>query len=369
MSADEKGIGFLQGVAGTGIGVATLYSTMSRMGVGALGSMGFDPYSAHDFSSYNLSAGGRGPIIGSWGTAAMSSDLNIGARAYAGQYQLVDPKDVAKGFTQLERKAAGTTMEKVLGLGMGVAMPILFTGYFGYERYKEEGGRGFLNYMIEDTAANYYGIQASRREIAFANTEANRIKFLGTPEAPPGLDRTSMNNFSGPAELKRTTSLRMFGTNFFIGRMLPTLGGYFGAGIGLQAGTAIGDSLGKLVGLEGQAPGLAGGIFGALGGASLGAAMATGGHRMALSALAIGGGMMVADTVSDFLSTGFKNPKARGLDLAGDTAAYFNSQASTMRQRAVQAMHKSHLNARSALGNEASLMHTNRDFFSNYRRL
>lgn len=361
MSLEEKGTGLIEGTVSAGIGVATLYATMSRLGTGALGSMGFDPYTAHDFSSYNLSAGGRGPIIGSWGTASMSSDLNIGTRAYAGQYQLTDPKDIAKGFSQLERKAASTTMEKVLGLGMGVAMPILFTGYFGYERYKEEGGRGFLNYMVEDTAANYYGIQSSLREIGFTNTEANRTKFLGTANIPETLNSAT--------ELKRTTSLRMFNTNFLMGRMIPTLGGYFGAGIGLQAGTALGSGLGSLVGMEGEAPGLAGGIFGALGGAKLGAAMTTGGHRMALGALMIGGGMLVSDTVTDFLSTGFKNPKARGLDLAGDTAAYFNSQASTMRQRAVQAMHKSHLNARSALGNEASLMHTNRDFFSNYRRL
>ena len=55
------------------------------------------------------------------------------------------------------------------------------------------------------------------------------------------------------------------------------------------------------------------------------------------------------------LKSGFQNPRTRGLDFAGDLSSYNTNSAVTMRQRALQSMHKSHLNARSALGQEASL--------------
>jgi hypothetical protein len=45
------------------------------------------------------------------------------------------------------------------------------------------------------------------------------------------------------------------------------------------------------------------------------------------------------------------------LQFAGSTAAFFSDGAATMRQRSVMAIQRSHLNARSAFGQEASYLH------------
>lgn len=58
----------------------------------------------------------------------------------------------------------------------------------------------------------------------------------------------------------------------------------------------------------------------------------------------------------------------RGVDTSGSMAAFMTQGAMTMRARAVQAMHKSHLNARSALGQEANFMHMPaKNYHSRYR--
>ena len=56
-----------------------------------------------------------------------------------------------------------------------------------------------------------------------------------------------------------------------------------------------------------------------------------------------------------------------GIDTAGSTAAFYTRNANTMRARSVMAMRNSHLNARSALGMEATYMHMDRNYFSRYR--
>jgi hypothetical protein len=58
----------------------------------------------------------------------------------------------------------------------------------------------------------------------------------------------------------------------------------------------------------------------------------------------------------------------RSIDTSGSMAAFMTQNAHTMRARAVQAMHKSHLNARSALGQEAGFMHMpSKNYHSRYR--
>jgi|15BtaG_2_1085339.scaffolds.fasta_scaffold00444_11 hypothetical protein len=58
----------------------------------------------------------------------------------------------------------------------------------------------------------------------------------------------------------------------------------------------------------------------------------------------------------------------RGINTSGSMAAFMTSGAQTMRARAVQAIHKSHLNARSALGQEAGFMHApGKNYHSMYR--
>ena len=58
----------------------------------------------------------------------------------------------------------------------------------------------------------------------------------------------------------------------------------------------------------------------------------------------------------------------RSLHTSGSLAAFNTHGAQTMRSRAVQAINKSHLNARSALGSEANYMHfPSRNYHSRYR--
>ena len=114
--------------------------------------------------------------------------------------------------------------------------------------------------------------------------------------------------------------------------------------------------------------GLATGILGARFGAQAGALFGKNIYTAAAGATLIAGANMLTNAVGDILKGGFQNTRSRGLDFAGDLATFNTNSAVTMRQRALQSMHKSHLNARSALGQEASYMHMNRDYFANYRR-
>lgn len=137
--------------------------------------------------------------------------------------------------------------------------------------------------------------------------------------------------------------------------------GFFGglaAGFGAFAGYEIGHSI----------AGVPGGFVGAAGG----------GKAMALMArypgvgipLAVGGyalkeaGEYAVNAVSHIVKEGYRRRKMRRrIDTGGDTAAFFTRNATTTRGRAFQAMRKSHLNARSALGMEAQMTHLNRSYF------
>ena len=89
--------------------------------------------------------------------------------------------------------------------------------------------------------------------------------------------------------------------------------------------------------------------------------------RLGLMGLGIGAVSVMKSYMQDSLGGG-ANLKHRGLNYAGDIAAFQTQMASTMRQRSLQAMHKSSINARSAFGQEAGMVHMNRDMFSQYRR-
>ena len=89
---------------------------------------------------------------------------------------------------------------------------------------------------------------------------------------------------------------------------------------------------------------------------------------MFLGAAAIGGAYAVGKGSFELLKSGYRRQQqSKGLETAGSLAAFSTRQNVTMRQRAVTAIHKSHLNARSALGMEATFMHRNTNYFSTYR--
>ena len=232
-----------------------------------------------------------------------------------------------------------------------------FTAVMGMQRYIEGGGSELGRFLIEDFYAQLYGNKASEVRAIVGQT-AN----LGAIQKSMGL---------APDQLKSGKSIQQYRTiagSALLGRMTPVLGAYTGASMGFGAGQAIGEGLGNMLFDGSYGLGLAGGLMGAKLGAMAGAAMTRNIPALAISALAVGSSMMITEAVGDILKTGFKNNRTRGLDFAGDLSAYNTNSAVTMRQRAVQSIHKSHLNARSALGQEASFQHMNRDYFAHYRR-
>jgi len=111
------------------------------------------------------------------------------------------------------------------------------------------------------------------------------------------------------------------------------------------------------------------GAPGAFAGGYVGAALGRAPLRLAAAGAVVGGAVAVGKGGYQLLKTGYRKRSAsRGIDTAGDMASFYTQNAMTMRARAVGAIRNSHTNARSALGQEASFMHTNKNYFSPYRR-
>jgi hypothetical protein len=111
------------------------------------------------------------------------------------------------------------------------------------------------------------------------------------------------------------------------------------------------------------------GAPGAFAGGYVGAALGRAPLRLAAAGAVIGGSVAVGKGAYNLLKTGYrKRTASRGINTAGDMAAFYTQNAMTMRARAVGAIRNSHTNARSALGQEANFMHTNKNYFSPYRR-
>lgn len=130
-------------------------------------------------------------------------------------------------------------------------------------------------------------------------------------------------------------------------------------GIGAFTGAGIGQSLA--------------GTPGAIAGGYLGGALTAGAVANPLlaagAAATIGGAYLVGKGAYSLLKTGYRKKQySKRIDTAGDMSAFMTSGARTMRERSVQAMRSSHMNARSALGQESSFLHMNRNYFSTYRQ-
>lgn len=140
---------------------------------------------------------------------------------------------------------------------------------------------------------------------------------------------------------------------------------YAGASIG---GMAVGGALSALVG---EIPGVGGplsygaNIVGTFYGAKFGAAplrmiganplLASGAALVGLGGAALYGTSQVSKAI---LQEGYSYSMQRqGIETSGSLAAFQTRGANTMRARAVQAIQRSHINSRSALGNEGALMH------------
>lgn len=218
--------------------------------------------------------------------------------------------------------AKGGMTRGLLGPALGIGM----TGYFMYQGYQENGAKGAFDAAVLDVSAS----------AAIAKYAYNRTPAAG------GMVHTT--------PVKAWTP---FGRSHLV------------AGVGLGLGAFTGASIGQEYA----------GVPGAIAGGYAGAGMMrfAGKHPLlALGAAAVAGTVgMVGKGTYQLLKTGYRRKQERrGLETAGDTSAFFTRQAVTMRQRAMNAIHKSHLNARSALGQEASFMHMpEKNYFSTYRRM
>jgi hypothetical protein len=281
------------------------------------------------------------------GSGDLLDDMTKGANSAAMKGRVNAHTSVATN------NALGLTQGSKLTMGLSLGL----TAYFGYDSVTQGGDNALRDFIFSEFAANSAGLKRAQNII----------------NAKDGVLATH-NSFLGLAgNVKNGYTNSMFMGQQMIGRMTPIIGGYAGA----QLGIGLGEQLGKLVGNkylgfreDSSVAGFVGAAIGAGIGANVGALAGSGFLTMAGVGIAIAGANEIANTTTNILKTGFKERrKRRGLDFANNSETMFTQYASTMRQRAFDAMSKSHLNARSALGNEAKLMYLDRDYYNSYRRI
>jgi len=262
-------------------------------------------------------------------------------------------------------------------LGQGVmkqsllnsVLPVGMTAWFAADAYASDGMTGLGKYLVADVLGNYYGTEAGlysalvtdatkgTKSIAeIAKTDLRIVKNTAGGEIHAGGLFQRINPIAGSG---------------MIGRMLPVLGGIAGATMGMEIGATVGGAATSMLGydLDNTMSRVGGGFFGAVAGAKFGSYALSAIPRMGLVGVGVMATSAIVSNTMGALTSGFENiNKGRGLNYAGEVAHYFTQNAVTMRERAMQSIHKSHLNARSAFGQEASLMHMNRDMFSQYKR-
>ena len=171
------------------------------------------------------------------------------------------------------------------------------------------------------------------------------------------------------------------------GVMVPKTAGFvssmarnIGAGVGASVGQSIGGTPGAFVGayigarplaalmapgqMLGKIPRIGGVLAGGYGfGLGVGAAALAG---TAVAAATTLGPIYAAHKMTQFGAQW--TASRRHIGTAGDVGAFMTNNAMTSRARAVQAIQRSHLNGRSALGMEASYLHTGKSYGSPYRQ-
>lgn len=143
--------------------------------------------------------------------------------------------------------------------------------------------------------------------------------------------------------------------------------GAYGAGASALARSAGVEIIGGQLGMMAT-----GGPWGYLGGVAVADSLVTGG--IAASGVAVGLPLLAAAGTAYFAGKGsyalmkngynYRQRMQTKIDTAGSTAAFMNKNAFSMRSRAVEIIRNNHLNARSALGQEASMIH-----FNSYRKV
>lgn len=277
------------------------------------------------------------------------------------------------GNLNLLTRGGGPDLAKggIANLGkLNFIAPILFTGLGTVNAMMDGGITAGAEYLVQDAM----GMSAANAQLnRVYSYSLNDAKAVGRVERFHGLTKGSIKANApqgvtvGSFNLQRT----LMGSPM-LGMMLTSAGGIMGAGAGMEAGKTVGKFVGSQLGDSYEtAGGFLGGAFGGLAGARIGAALTASLPRLGIAGLGIAATTMIAKGTYGMLESGFRKEKMRhskGLNFASDTSQFMTQRAVTMRQRAMQSMHKSHLNARSAFGQEATITHMNRDMFSHYKR-
>jgi len=340
------------------IGVTGLAAGMvSRFQEGALYSFGAEPIVAdkgYGFVKGQLTHNAKGAVTGTnlKGIISGSDGFFTPGQGAFSSVSAGSKGTMESGVKSLSASKMGAGIMSQNALS--TIIPAGMTLYFAADAYAQDGMTGLGKYMVADTLGNYYGTQAATQTLMVENQSKANFFFKGE------------GKLGNKDVLQRVAKI---GNSGMIGRMLPTLGGIMGATIGMEVGATIGSAATSLIGSGGPSDtsgAMLGGLLGTIGGAKMGAYAFSSIPTAIVAGLGIAATTAVVSRSMDALKSGFDTK--RGLNIAGDTANYFTRNAVTMRQRAVQSMQKSNMNARSAFGQEASLMHMNRDMFSQYKR-
>lgn len=262
----------------------------------------------------------------------------------------------------------------LLGVGVGGTA---YNAALGYQRDGIVGAGEELSYDISQwSALHRYHYQ---KAASWAPGTLGKAATAGDAIARQGI-------FSGGKFESWTNPL---GGNKAVGwgRRIYNTGTFMAKGMGGFGGSLVGSIIGG--GIGGAVAGRPGEFIGGIGGtvagtyagtaavAAIGASGPVGWGAAGLAAagvatMAAGAAGVAAAGYGTYqtLKAGYRyRQMQKGIHTSGSLAAFHTQGAQTMRARAVQAIHKSHLNARSALGQEANFMHfPSRNYSSRYRR-
>lgn len=398
-SIDEQGLSTRDvisnalGVAGIGAIAASQFSVLQNSFFSAaVGSMPFVGNATNSTSLmpliYNEAAGG-----------VAFKDIKVFPNFAGKEGKLMNMSNSMKSAQELNNAILNSTRNLGVGGNTPVNIGKLFSAvnlagfaYTGYTSYQEGGVEGLFGGLTSYGIGLHFGLENSYEVKALGQYTAaqqasilsnagfsaeQRNMFYNDSNMRNGLTQEARGyKVSNPNSFFRVGSTGSVKAIPFVDRILgvaaPMIGAGIGASVGYSAGKFLGESFSAMLGADNSTMlGAAGGIFGAIGGAAIGGAAFSSIGNLAASAAIFGTSAVIGTVSSHLFSETMRRTSANRprLDTAGDAQPYFTKNAVTMRQRALQAMNSSHTNSRSALGNEASIMHMNRDYFSNLGRL
>lgn len=314
--------------AGMTAGAGATMGAMGGMGVmGLMKGTGYMDYKmpgnalAWGFDISHVDAGGNSVLKG-WGQElSMGPDgmsIKPGAQAAADFAQHGWSYKGLKGFAP----------KNLPGLGMNA--------FFTYQGYQEGGLSGAYDAMALNTAV-----------------EASLFRW----SAGVGTAYHTGSGWVGKNTKLAGHPLKMGMANSLTRGLGAGISGYVGQQLGLATGIPMAGTVGATVGAY-------------IGGAPIQALranpMMVGGVMLGAGAGLVGYGAY--SVIKAAGKAGYDHRQSRrGVNSDGDMGAFMTQNAMTMRERSVQAIAKSHLNARSALGQEANFMHSPRNYNSSYR--